>query len=671
MAIRNREKKEKKFTFSMKRTLLVFFVLIIVCLIGLMVRVSFLQHSEGDSYTKIVLSQQEYNSETIPYRRGDIVDCRGTVLATSTDVYSLILDCKVLCARESYMEPTLLALFSCFPELDQDEVKTIIKDKPNSQYNVLLKQLPYDRMKAFVDMQSEDARIKGIWFEKSYVRSYPYSTLASSIIGFITPDGSGVNGIENYYDSALSGINGRKYGYLNSDNDLEKTVKDAKDGQTVVLTIDANLQSIVEQKIKEFNDTYTGIYRPGEAGADHIGVVIMNPKTGQVKAMANYPNYDLTNPRDLSAYYSEDELDRMTDEETLDALNRLWQNFCVSYTYEPGSTAKPFTVACGLETGTLAGDEVYECDGFEEISNHTIHCVNIYGHGMETVEKSLMDSCNDALMQMSYAIGKDNFTTYQKIFGFGLKTNIDLPGEARTDSLVYTADTMKTVDLATNSFGQNFNTTMIQLAGAFCSLVNDGEYCQPHIVARTVDSDGNTVISNDGQVIKQTVSSETSKQIRGYLENVVAAGTGKYAKVPGYSMGGKTGTAEISVAGGKDVDNYLVSFIGFLPSDDPELVIYAVIEKPNVWDQAHSVFAQNLVREILEEALPYLNMFPDEPVASDAPTNEETTLTWAVEDIIEHDKMPVEIIDTVPDLGIDGDDDDLEGDLDGSEWNAD
>ncbi len=258
----------------------------------------------------------------------------------------------------------------------------------------------------------------------------------------------------------------------------------------------------------------------------------------------------------------------MDDDAELDALNQLWSNFCITYTYEPGSTVKPFTVACGLDTGTLDPNRTFICDGYETISGHDIHCVNTNGHGLETVEDALKNSCNDALMQMSYDIGPENFSKYQQIFGFGTKTNIDLPGEARTDSLIYTEDQLSTINLATNSFGQNFNVTMIQVASAFCSIINGGNYYQPHVVKKITDENGNVIQEDNGTLLKKTVSSSTSELLKQYLYATVSDGTGKYAKVPGYSMGGKTGTAQKLPRG---QGNYLVSFIGFAPVDNPQL----------------------------------------------------------------------------------------------------
>lgn len=614
----------------MKKKLIFLFLMIAVVLIVLIGRIMYIQHVKGATYEKIVLSQQAYDSETIPYRRGDILDAKGTILATSTDVYNLILDCKVLTSdvggKQPYLEPTLTALFSCYPELDEGEIRALVADAPDSQYNVLLKKISYEQMEKYASLAADtksNPNLKGVWFEKNYIRTYPYGALGSPVIGFTRSDNVGMVGLENYYDDVLSGINGRRYGYLNSDNDLEKTVREAVDGDTIVTSIDANLQSIVENKIRAFCDTFENNYREG-AAASNIGVLIMNPQNGEVMAMAQYPTFDLTDPWNLDSVYTKEEQEQMTEKEISNARDRLWTNYCISSTYEPGSTVKPFTVACGLETGTLSGNESFECDGVEKISGYDIHCVNRNGHGTETVRTAIMDSCNDALMQMSYRIGAENFCNYQSIFGFGLRTNVDLPGEARTDSLLHHVDDMKTIDLATNSFGQNFNVTMIQMASAFSSLVNGGDFYQPHMVSKVLDENGNVIRMINPVRMKQTISEETSRQIKSYLYDTVSEGTGRYAKVAGYSMGGKTGTAQKSVGGAKDEKNYLVSFIGYLPAEDPQLVIYAVVDEPNTHDQAHSTYAQNLVREILEEALPYLNIYQDEIPSEGALTPDET-----------------------------------------------
>ena len=613
-----------KLSRTMRKKLIVLFSLLTVLLCALIGRLMYINYTSGEKYEKKVLSMQSYDSVTIPYQRGDIIDRNGTVLATSVAVYNVILDCSVMTSTstvdgekiQKYIEPTIDALMECFPELDKASLYQYATERADSKYIVLLKKLPYDKIQPFVQMQEEldedgkkvNPNIKGVWFEKEYLRSYPFHDLASSVIGFTSSGNVGTIGLENYYNDTLNGINGREYGYLNSESDFEKTVIAPEDGNTLVTTIDANIQSVVEKKIKEFNAAYTNNHRDGE-GSLMTAVIVMNPNNGAVLAMAEYPTFDLNDPRDASVLYTEEELETVSAEEQMEELNQLWRNFCVSETYEPGSVQKPFTIAAGLETGKLNTNMTFVCDGHETISGSFIGCVNLNGHGTETLEKSLMDSCNDALMQMSYIIEKDTFTEYQSIFGFGQKTGIDLPGEANTSTLVYSAEDMKTIDLATNSFGQNYNSTMIQVASAFSSLVNGGTYYQPYLVSKIVAADGGTISVTEPTVLKQTVSESTSDILRSYMYNTVTSGTGTTAKVDGYSLGGKTGTAEKQP---RNQGNYLVSFIGFAPYENPELVIYCIVDEPNTADQPHSYYAQNIVREILEEVLPYMNIYPDE-----------------------------------------------------------
>lgn len=611
-----RKRPVKKFGRSMRVKLMTLFSMFLVVLCGLIGRLMYIEHTKGEKYEKKVLSMQSYDSKTIPYQRGEIVDRRGTVLATSVAVYNVVLDCSVMTDKEEYIKPTIDALVKCFPDLDRGELEDYAEEKKDSRYIVLAKKVPYEEVQPFIEMQTAvdeknkkvNPDIQGVWFEKEYIRNYPYGSLASAVLGFTSNGETGLSGLENYYDDIISGVNGREYGYLNADSDLEKTVIPAQDGKTLVSSIDVNIQSIVEKKIKEFNEEYYNNYYEG-AGSEHTAVIVMNPNNGEVLAMAQYPYFDCNDPWNLEDYYSKDEIDKMTDEKQVEILNTLWQNYCVTQTYEPGSVQKPFTVACGLETGTVKDKMSFECDGYEMFGGEKVSCVVRTGHGKESVRKALMDSCNDAIMQMGYKIGKENFTEYQGVFGFGQKTGIDLPGETNTSALVRTVDKMTPIDLATNAFGQNYNCTMIQMAAGFSSLINGGDYYQPHLVTKVMDSSGNTISTVEPKLVKQTVSESTSAQIKDYLYDVVSKGTGGTAKVDGYSMGGKTGTAQKQPRGNKQ---YLVSFIGFAPYDNPQMMIYCIVDEPNAKDEAHSYFAQNIVREIMEEVLPYMNIYPDE-----------------------------------------------------------
>lgn len=618
MAARKKRRMVPKLNRKMKKKLLLLFGIITCSFVGLVFRLMYIEYTSGDTYTKKVLSLQSYDSVKLPFQRGNIVDKNGTILATSVAVYNVILDCSVMTSKDEYVEPTINALTQCFSDLDRNKLEDYAQNSKDNKYIVLKEKLSYDDIQPFVEMQDAvddsgnkvNPNIKGVWFETEYQRKYPLSTLASATVGFVSDGNVGTVGLEKYYDSTLNGVDGREYGYLNSDNAIEKTVIPAENGKNLYCSIDANVQTIVENKIKEFADTYKNNARTGD-GAEEIAVVMMNPNTGEIIAMADYPTFDSNDPRDLSSY---DQTDGMSDDDKMNLLNRLWQNYCVTATYEPGSVQKPFTVAAGLETGTLTTDMTFFCDGFEMFGNEKVRCVNRDGHGLETIEGALMDSCNDALMQMSYRIGAENFLDYQAVFGFGQKTGIDLPGEANTASLMYTLDNIKPVDLATNSFGQNYNCTMIQMVSAFSSIINGGNYYKPHVVTKITDDSGNTVENIEPTLLKKTISQNTSDTLRNYLYNVVTNGTAKTAKVDGYSMGGKTGTAQMydDETHLRKKGAYLVSFMGFVPYDDPQLVIYTVINQPNVEDEAHSSYAQNITREILKEVLPYMNIYPDE-----------------------------------------------------------
>ena len=424
------------------------------------------------------------------------------------------------------------------------------------------------------------------------------------MIGFTGTDNNGTYGLEEYYNDILNGTNGRDYGYLNDDVALERAIVPAVDGYSLVSTIDANMQAICEKYIKQFNDEHANEAREG-LGAYNIGVIIQDCNNGEIKSMATYPDFDLNNPKDLTAYYTAEEIEQMDEEAYYDALDALWKNFCISDTYEPGSTAKAITLATGLETGRIQGNESYDCGGMLQVADHKIKCNVTSGHGTLDVSGSLEQSCNVAFMKMGEAIGVKNMIQFEQIFNLGLKTNIDLAGETRTDAVVYNESTMNASELATSSFGQGYNLTMIQMITAFSSIINGGYYYEPHVVSKITNSNGDTVKNIEPRVLKQTISATTSEQMRQYLHNAVALGTGKSARPAGYAIGGKTGTAEMVP---RDHTNYVVSFIGFAPADDPQIAIYCVVDRPNVAKQAHATYATGIVKNILTEVLPYLHI---------------------------------------------------------------
>ena len=608
---------KKQFSARMQKKLLGLFLLIIVIFAILVGRIVELNASRGDLYTRIVLNQQAYDSRIIPFRRGNIEDRHGTVLATSERVYNVILDIYVMTHREETIEPTIQMLVDFF-ELEESDIRRRIEEHPDSVYQVLLRDISHDKYIAYHELIADEefANVRGIWFEPNFRRFYPYHFLASGVVGFaITAEYEqrfdGQAGIESQFNDILNGTHGREFGFFGPDANIERTINPPQNGHTVVLTLDVVVQSLIEERLQEFNQTHFGGVRANELGAVNTAVLVMNPNTGEILAHAAYPNFDLNNPRDLSGIMSEEAIEQLSDAEQVDALQGLWRNFIVNDTFEPGSTAKPFTMAMALETGALQGDESFYCGGVMRVADHDIHCWNRNGHGMLNLAEAMAFSCNIAHMQIALLLGEDHqervaeFTRYQAIFGFGKLTGIDLPGEQSAASLVYTQDNMGVADLLTNAFGQNFNVTMIQLASGFSSLINGGYYFQPHIVKQIQDESGRVVQTNDPTLIRKTISRETSDLIKPQLEATMAFGTGHTVQVPGYDIGGKTGTGEMHPRG---QGNYLTSIIGYAPHDTPEVVVYVVIDRPNVGDQANSTYVRELTRLIMEDIFPQLNI---------------------------------------------------------------
>lgn len=765
-----------------KGQLTIFYMIVMLLFLCLTGRLFYITATKGDEYKKQVLSQQKYDSKTIPYQRGAIVDSKGTTLAVSKKVYNAVLDSSVVSYYEekgendgSYRRATAEALSSCFG-IDSSTLVKYMEENPQGKYYVVAKQLDYDRVQSFneiveqskenekklksekaakedkkdkdkKDKKKEEASeevteeettseteesseeeiieieqvaenkvnapntsVRGVWFEEEYLRNYPNGTLAGDVIGYTNSGNSGAYGLEEFYNDILNGTNGREYGYLNDDQNLERTTIPAENGKTIVTTIDANIQKIVENKLDDFCKEYDGNYREGFA-CNNIGCIVMECDTGNVLGMASAPNWDPNKPRAIDEYYTPEQIETFrkelveqkikqlppnvivvdhnengevvetagtnenalktseevtengetvenpeavsvlenipnkilpeeealpegmeeTDNELLTsnqveyinadelvseadlnqyALAKLWSNFCITGTYEPGSVAKPFTVAMGLDSGKMTGHEHYNCTGSLTVGGNEIKCHNVFGDGDMDVASAIAQSCNVSLMYMGQTIGKSTYLDYFKNFNFGLKTNVDLTGEARTDSLVFNSETMGETELATSTFGQGFNVTMIQMVSAFNSLVNGGYYYEPHLVSQILSSEGSVLENIEPRILKQTVSNSTSEKIVGYCNQVVTDGTGKNARPAGYAIGGKTGTAETLPRGNHE---YVVSFMGYAPADDPQILVYVVIDRPNMPDQTNGTRQAAIIsREIMTEVLPYLNVFMTE-----------------------------------------------------------
>lgn len=600
-----------KFPKKMQIKLVGVFSAIILAFVFFVGKVIYINITDGENYKKQVMNQMKDQSVTIPFKRGDILDANGTKIATSERTYNVVLDVKGLLEtkkigyKNKRIDATVDALAEVFG-IDKAELREIIQDKKESRYVVLKKNVGYETGQKFKKREKENEMIASVTLEETYVRKYPYSTLACDVIGYTSAGNVGTIGLEAYYNDELNGTDGKKTGYLNSDSDSENVIRNAVDGNNIVTTIDVNLQAIVEKHIKELNARLKNNARKGE-GTKNTAVIIMDPNTGAVLAEADYPDFDLNDPRDLGKYYTSAEIEAMDEEERMDVLNTLWRNFCVSDTFEPGSTMKPFTMAAGFETGKLTGNETYVCGGsykYEGVAK-PVSCVKKDGHGAETLKQVLENSCNVGMMKLVEKIGAEDFSRYQKVFGFGEYTGIDLPGEGDTSGLLYSADKMQPIDLGTNSFGQNFNVTMTQLAAAFASLINGGNYYEPYVVSQIQDADGNIIETKTPVLAKKTVSKETSDILKDYMLGVVEEGSGKTAQVKGYAVGGKTGTAEkLPRSEGKNLN----SFIGYAPQEKPEILIYVVVDEPNLQQQAASYLASTLAADIMKEAFPYLNI---------------------------------------------------------------
>ena len=623
-----RRKPRKKINHQMKGKLAGLFGAVLLALVCLLGRITYINATNGDKYKKQVLTQaqQKFENDVLPAKRGNIYDRNGNILATSNKVYNVILDCKTVNSDPDYVEPTIRALKEILG-IDEEKVRSLLSDSrtSQSQYQILLKQLSMDKKKEFeayttVEEDSplsdtekkERGNVKGVWFEEDYLRSYPFKSLACDTIGFTLARDVADVGIESYYNSTLMGADGRQYGYFNSQSDVEQTIIEPVDGKNIVTTLDVGIQQIVEKYVNGFKK---------KMGAKNIGVVVQDPNTGEILAMDAGDRYDLNDPRDLSSLYSEEEIKAMNDEETVTALNAMWNNFCVTDAFEPGSVVKPIVMAGALEKGSIAEGDNFVCDGgqaFGANNNTFIKCA-VYpdSHGTEDLMHVIANSCNDGMMQIAEKMGAEQFIKAQSLFNFGSRTGIDLPNEG--SGIIHTMDTMGETEFACSAFGQGYTCTMLQEINAMSSVINGGYYYQPHLVKEIQDSNGSTVKTVEPVLLKQTISSEISAAIRSYMEDSVIEGTSRHSKVQGYSSGGKTGTAEKFPRGNK---KYLVSFITFAPVEEPQVIVYVVVDEPNAEEQADSKYPQYIAQGILSELLPYLNVEPDEAEEGVVPETE-------------------------------------------------
>lgn len=582
----------------MKKHLLAIFIIIIVAFTALSGRVVYINSRDSHTYKTNVLNQH-INSQTstdiIEAKRGSIVDRNGIVLAESVRVYNVIYDPIVVNKKnKEVIEYTNSFLQNNLEDITMSQLEELIINKSNSHYEIIARELDYNDVKV-IDEAIKNKKIQGVFLESSYKRIYPYNTMASDIIGFFNEKSGGSYGVEETYESDLKGENGRLFGAFESEIIINQEEIAAKDGNKLLLTLDYSIQKHAEEAILKYTE---------EHEAKSINVLMMDPQNGEILASASYPNFNLNDPYNLSNLFDSESLSNMTNDEKYEQRYNLWKNFLFTDSYEPGSTFKPFILSAALEENKTYLNKTYECSGGTLLHGHYIRCWKYGGHGVQTAAEALANSCNVAFMEIGEDLGKNLYFNYKQIFGFDSRTNIDILGEG--NSILNTYEKIGPVELATGSFGQGFNITPIQLITAFSSLINGGYLYEPYVVKDIMDSEGRIIQSNSKRLIRQTISETTSKEIIKALEMTVSDGTGNKASIEGYRIGGKTGTSE---KGNRDDDKYIISFIGFAPVDNPQIITLVIIDEPQEKETADSSLASGIFFDIMTKVLPYKAIF--------------------------------------------------------------
>ncbi len=621
---------------------MIVFAVFSIILLAIVGKMGFLVLFRSHSYEEMVLSSQGYTSTPISFKPGNIYDTNGNVLAGSRKLYRVVLEPKnIIGLLNSKGEPLsyenrneVAKCLDQFLGVPEPELLAILKTQKNSQYypyvtNRMLTEEEAQEMKDYLEkervfvkevkvknkktgkteLKKQYKKIEGVYLEESYERTYPYNRTACHLLGYTTDDFTSVGGIEQQYKNYLMGKEGRRFTYLNEKGEYDSSITEPVHGQNVVTTVDVNIQKIAEKYLERIQDDY---------GSKNTSVLVMNPNNGEVLAMANSKTFDPNKPMDdenLSNYYDLDDIDKnlsyyipkkklkkMTEaEKKTEAYNTIWNNYVISSTYEPGSTFKPFNVAMALENGSIDETAKYKCTGSKTVGGSRIGCSHY--HGTIPLSTTIAMSCNVAMMDIAEATGAKAFAKYQRAFGFGSLTGIDLPGEASASNVLHD-ENMADVDLATSSFGQSFQCTMIQLGSAFCSLINGGNYYQPHIVKQVLDEDGNVEVNVEKTLMKKTVSKETSDKLKTYMRETVTSGTARRANIRVYDIAGKTGTAEKLPRG---TGKRLVSFIGFADDENPEIMVYMTIDELQRGGQSNTGLAVGAVRDIIKDSLDYMH----------------------------------------------------------------
>ena len=587
-------------------------------------RVLYMKVVHGAEYEAAAKNQQINRYDiTIPPNRGSILDRNNQVLAISTTVYNVALDslqlAEVAELSPEEQEKTLTTLCEYFPELDYNTLKQYVTINPetgelymNNHWKYLVKGIERS-----VKEELEAMNLKGVYFEKSSKRSYPLNSSACHLVGFTRGDAQW--GLEGYYNSYMEGTPGRSFILYNGADSVVHQDYDAKDGDTIITTIDYNIQKIAEEVVAE---------TAAEWPAKNVAAMVMDPYTGEVYAMAESHSFDLNNPNEIPEWETDtkytENWDQLSSEEQLEYLNTMWKNFCVSDTYEPGSIFKPMLVAAALEEGVITPNSSFQCNGYTDIGGYRIKCHLVSGHGNINVEQIMAQSCNMGVIQIANLLGADKFYEYQREFGFGDYTGIDLPGEAAGQ--LHSKESIGPTELATMSFGQTFNCTSIQVIAAFSSLINGGNLVKPHVVSQIVDADGNVVLENDTEVVRRVISEKTSAYMRTALKATVENGLAKKLQIDGYSIGCKTGTAEQGSRTNDDL--WALSNMSYFPAENPKYIVFTVINQPS--DYAEGVQTPTpMTKKLIEGIIKYDNLEPTQPVEDEANLSQNKTVTVA------------------------------------------
>lgn len=587
-------------------------------------RVLYMKVVHGAEYEAAAKNQQINRYDiTIPPNRGSILDRNNQVLAISTTVYNVALDSLQLAeVAQQYpeeQEKTLTTLCEYFPELDYNTLKQYVTINPetgelymNNHWKYLVKGIERS-----VKEELEAMNLKGVYFEKSSKRSYPLNSSACHLVGFTRGDAQW--GLEGYYNSYMEGTPGRSFILYNGADSVVHQDYDAKDGDTIITTIDYNIQKIAEEVVAE---------TAAEWSAKNVAAMVMDPYTGEVYAMAESHSFDLNNPNEIPEWETDtkytENWDQLSSEEQLNYLNTMWKNFCVSDTYEPGSIFKPMLVAAALEEGVITPNSSFQCNGYTDIGGYRIKCHLVSGHGNINVEQIMAQSCNMGVIQIANLLGADKFYEYQREFGFGDYTGIDLPGEAAGQ--LHSKESIGPTELATMSFGQTFNCTSIQVIAAFSSLINGGNLVKPHVVSQIVDADGNVVLENDTEVVRRVISEKTSAYMRTALKATVENGLAKKLQIDGYSIGCKTGTAEQGSRTNDDL--WALSNMSYFPAENPKYIVFTVINQPS--DYVEGVQTPTpMTKKLIEGIIKYDNLEPTQPVEDEANLSQNKTVTVA------------------------------------------